>query len=62
MKQEREHQKEKKSKHEKRICENDADIDKLQKKSSFARESCASTKGIGDEDLEKLKSSACLKL
>ena len=59
MNQEKEHQKEK---NEKRIFENDADVEKLQKKLSFARESHAFAKEIGDEDRAKLKLSTCLKL
>ena len=37
-------------------------MEKLQKRLPLARESHALAKGIGDEDREKLKSSACLKL
>ena len=35
---------------------------RAQKKLTFARESRAFAKGIGDEDRGKLKSTACLKL
>ena len=61
MKQKREFEKDKNSKNENSICENDVDVEKSHKNLSFAKESCAFAEGIGDEDWAKLKLSEFLK-